>query len=95
MGKEGSIERLRHEAISLLASWNGEMSEHLPEPLIYSTWMKFLQKNLIADELGPIAQRFNQLNPIFIEKVFRNIDQASKWCDIKQVKERKLYLYSI
>ena len=44
MGKVGSIERLRHDAISLLASWNGEMSEHLPEPLIYSTWMKFLQK---------------------------------------------------
>ena len=38
--------------VSMLASWNGEMSEHLPEPLIYSTWMKFLQKNLIDDDLG-------------------------------------------
>ena len=89
MGKVGSIERLRHDAISLLASWNGEMSEHLPEPLIYSAWMKFLQKNLIEDELGPTAQRFNHLNPIFIEKVFRNIDQASKWCDIKQSRKKE------
>ena len=56
-----------------------EMSEHLPEPLIYSTWMKFLQKNLIDDDLGPISSRFSRFNPIFVEKVFRNIDQASNW----------------
>jgi penicillin amidase len=68
----------------MLASWNGEMGEHLPEPLVYSAWMKFLQKKLIEDDLGPISSRFNQFNPIFIEKVFRNIDGASNWCDIKQ-----------
>ena len=56
-------------------SWNGEMNEHLPEPLIYSTWMKFLQKKLIEDELGQISLQFKS-NPIFIEKVFRNIDGA-------------------
>ena len=83
MGEAGSKERLRFDAISMLASWNGEMSEHLPEPLIYSTWMKFLQKNLIEDELGSISQRFSHINPIFIEKVFRDINGASKWCDIK------------
>ena len=83
MGELGSKERLRFDAVSMLASWNGEMSEHLPEPLIYSTWMKFLQKKLIEDELGPISLRFTSINPIFIEKVFRDIDGASKWCDIK------------
>ena len=83
MGEAGSNERLRFDAVSMLASWNGEMSEHLPEPLIYSTWMNFLQKKLIDDELGPISKRFNHLNPIFIEKVFRDIDGASNWCDIK------------
>jgi len=83
MGEPGSKERLRFNAISMLASWNGEMSEHLPEPLIYSTWMKFLQKKLIDDDLGPISSRFNHFNPIFVEKVFRDIDGASSWCDIK------------
>ena len=83
MGEAGSKQRLRFDAISMLASWNGEMNEHLPEPLIYSTWMKFLQKKLIEDELGPVSQRFKNINPIFIEKVFRDIDGASKWCDIK------------
>ena len=83
MGEAGSKERLRFDAISMLASWNGEMGEHLPEPLIFSIWMKFLQKNLIDDDLGPISSRFSQFNPIFIEKVFRNIGGASNWCDIK------------
>jgi penicillin amidase len=83
MGEKGSIQRLRFDAVSMLASWNGEMNEHLPEPLIYSAWIKFLQKNLIEDELGQLSLRFNNINPIFIEKVFRNINGASKWCDIK------------
>ena len=87
MGEAGSKQRLRFDAVSMLASWNGEMNEHLPEPLIYSTWMKFLQKKLIEDDLGPVSHRFNSINPIFIEKVFRNIDGASKWCDIKQSSE--------
>ena len=55
MGEVGSKQRLRFDAVSMLASWNGEMNEHLPEPLIYSTWMKFLQKKLIEDDLGPVS----------------------------------------
>ena len=89
MGEAGSNQRLRFDAVSLLASWNGEMNEHLPEPLIYSTWLQFLQKNLIEDELGPLSNRFEMINPIFIEKVFRDIDGAAQWCDIKQSSNRE------
>ena len=89
MGEANSIQRLRYDAISMLSSWNGEMNEHLPEPLIYSTWMKFLQKKLIEDELGLFAQQFRSINPIFIEKVFRDIEGASIWCDIKQSSKRE------
>jgi penicillin amidase len=31
---QGTQERQRKEALDLLANWNGEMNEHLPEPLI-------------------------------------------------------------
>ena len=89
MGSAGSRIRLRHDAISMLALWNGEMNEHLPEPLIYSTWMKFLQKNIIEDELGLVAEKFKNINPIFIEKVFRDIEGASIWCDIKHSNNRE------
>lgn len=71
-------------ALKLLAEWNGEMNEHLPEPLIFYAWMRRLQKRLIQDELGVLAAEFGNFDPIFLERVFRNIDGASVWCDIVQ-----------
>lgn len=75
-------ERRRQIALELLAAWNGEMSEHLPEPLIYAAWMRALQQRLIRDELGPLAAEYPRLEPLFVERVFRNIDGAGAWCDV-------------
>lgn len=74
----------RQKALSLLAEWNGEMNEHLPEPLIAMTWLRVLQDRLIRDELGPMADEFTHLEPVFIERVYRNIGGAGAWCDIIQ-----------
>lgn len=81
---EGTPERMRQNALELLAAWNGEMSEHLPEPLIYQAWLRALNERLIRDELGPMADSFIHPDPVFIERVFRNIDGASVWCDVIQ-----------
>lgn len=81
---EGTPERDRQRALELLANWNGEMNEHLPEPLIYMAWMRALQNRLIRDELGPLANAFNHVEPIFIERVFRDVDGAGVWCDVVQ-----------
>ncbi len=81
---EGTPERLRQRALALLAEWNGEMNEHLPEPLIYMAWMRALQDRLIRDELGPLADEFDHLQPDFVERVYRNTGGASVWCDIIQ-----------
>ena len=80
----GTPERRRQEALLLLADWNGEMSEHLPEPLIYMAWMRALQDRLIRDELGPLAREYRHVEPIFIERVFRDAGGASAWCDVLQ-----------
>ncbi len=80
----GTPERRRQQALTLLAAWNGEMSEHLPEPLIYMAWMRALNERLIRDELGPLAEAFSHFDPVFIERVFRNVDGAGVWCDIIQ-----------
>ena len=45
---EGTPERQRQRALALLAGWNGEMNEHLPEPLIYATILALL----LAARLG-------------------------------------------
>jgi penicillin amidase len=81
---EGTAERQRQRALTLLANWNGEMNEHLPEPLIYAAWARALQDRLIRDDLGPLADSFTQLEPLFIERVFRDVDGAGVWCDVIQ-----------
>lgn len=80
----GTPERLRQRALEVLAEWDGEMNEHLPEPLIYAAWVRALQNRLIRDELGPLADSFARVEPLFLERVFRDIEGASRWCDIMQ-----------
>ena len=80
----GTPERKRQIALELLANWTGEMNEHLPEPLIYSAWLRALQGRLIQDELGPLSKEYKHVEPLFIERVFRNINGAAEWCDILQ-----------
>ncbi|MCI2393210.1 penicillin acylase family protein [Aliiroseovarius sediminis] len=81
---DGTPERARQRALALLGDWNGEMNEHMPEPLIYSAWLRALQTRLIRDELGPLANEFPHVDPIFIERVFRNVRGAGVWCDVIQ-----------
>ena len=81
---EGTPERLRQRALEILAAWNGEMSEHLPEPLIYQAWIRALQDRLIRDDLGPLADTFTHVEPLLIERVYRNVEGASIWCDVVQ-----------
>ncbi|SER44319.1 penicillin amidase [Tranquillimonas rosea] len=81
---DGTPARQRQRALSLLAEWNGEMNEHLPEPLIYATWLRMLQERLIRDDLGPLADEFAHVEPLFIERVFRDTGGASAWCDVVQ-----------
>jgi penicillin amidase len=80
----GTPARQRQIALSLLSEWNGEMNEHLPEPLIYAAWLRALQARLITDDLGPVAKSFRHVEPLFIERVFRNVDGAAAWCDVRQ-----------
>jgi len=81
---EGTPERLRQRALALMAEWNGEMNEHLPEPLIAESWFRALQSRLTRDEIGAMADAFPQPEPVFIERVYRNTDGAAVWCDVIQ-----------
>ncbi len=81
---EGTPERRRQLALERLANWNGEMSEHTPEPLIYAAWVRALQRRLAVDELGALVELVPAPDITFIERVFRNEDGAGVWCDIVQ-----------
>jgi penicillin G amidase len=81
---EGTPERLRQRALILLSEWNGEMNEHLPEPLIAEAWMRALMDRLIRDELGAMADSFTHISPVFVERVYRDVGGAGVWCDVIQ-----------
>ena len=81
---EGTPERLRQKALALLAKWNGEENEHLPEPLIAEAWLRALQDRLSRDEIGPLADNITHPDPDFIDRVYRNTDGAVVWCDVIQ-----------
>ncbi|MEM6563782.1 MAG: penicillin acylase family protein [Pseudomonadota bacterium] len=81
---EGTALRQRQRALALLAEWSGEMNEHLPEPLIYAAWLRSLQARMIQDELGPLARELTHVEPLFIERAFRDIEGAAVWCDVLQ-----------
>lgn len=80
----GTVERRRQVALERLAAWNGAMGEHDPEPLIYAAWLRALNRRLTQDELGPLLADMPQPDPVFVERVFRNVDGAAVWCDVKQ-----------
>ena len=81
---EGTALRQRQRALSLLADWSGEMNEHMPEPLIYAAWLRSLQARMIQDELGPLSRDLTHVEPLFIERAFRDIEGAAVWCDVIQ-----------
>lgn len=81
---EGTPLRQRQRALDLLGRWSGEMNEHLPEPLIYAAWLRSLQDRMVRDELGPLAEELTHVEPLFIERAFRNIEGAAEWCDVIQ-----------
>jgi penicillin amidase len=82
--QDGTLERQRQRALELLSEWNGEMNEHLPEPLLYAAWLRAVQDRLIRDDMGPLAREFTHVEPLFIERVFRDVNGASAWCDVLQ-----------
>jgi len=78
----GGGDERRRQALEMLARWSGEMDRHSPEPLIFSEWMRMLTRRLAADELGPLLGDVEGLRPLFVERVFRDIEGAGEWCDV-------------
>lgn len=67
--------------IAQMRAWDGDMDANDPEPLMFVAWMRALQKEVVFDELGPLAAAFQQPQPLFLERVLTNADGAGRWCD--------------
>ncbi|MEJ0067400.1 MAG: penicillin acylase family protein, partial [Pseudomonadota bacterium] len=58
----GQSERAGHAA-RLLAAWDGHMTRDRPEPLIFAEWLRTLDRDLFADELGDLFRRCGICTP--------------------------------
>ncbi|MEM9197299.1 MAG: penicillin acylase family protein [Pseudomonadota bacterium] len=83
----GEAAQFRQRALTRLAEWNGEMDALSPEPLIYAAWARALQRRLAFDELGPSFALAARVEPVFLERVLRDVDGAGIWCDITKTIE--------
>ncbi len=72
---------LRTRMLEKLRLWNGDMSEHAAEPLVFAAWLDALLPRLVSDELGAAESSFRGPRPLFLERVFKDVDGASRWCD--------------
>lgn len=65
-------------ALRLLEKWDGTMDRRRPEPLIFSAWLRELNRLVYGDELGGYLNEFWGLRPLFIKSV---LTHKRQWCD--------------
>ena len=69
---------LAEEALRLLRAWDGRMARKRPEPLIFTAWLRALNRALYADELGDALAEFRGLRPRFVASI---LSRRRHWCD--------------
>ncbi|MFT5182320.1 MAG: penicillin amidase [Alphaproteobacteria bacterium] len=65
-------------ALALLRDWDGAMARSQAQPLIYSTWLQALGRELYGDELGPLAARYGGVRPRVLQRM---LNSSPQWCD--------------
>jgi penicillin amidase len=84
LGPKGSTKITRQQILKRLSNWNGDNNDEMIEPTVFTAWMNLLQKRIIQDELGQLQVEFSHFRPLFLERVFKNINNAEQWCDVVQ-----------
>jgi penicillin amidase len=70
---------MQSAALTLLTDWTGDTSADLPQPLIFTAWLRELNRVIYGDDLGPdFASLSLSLRPTFIADV---LTSQSEWCD--------------
>jgi penicillin amidase len=76
--KAGPFAGRAGEAVAMLRRWDGSMDRHRPEPLIFTAWLRELNRTLYADELGPQFRDYWGLRPMVVKRM---LTERTAWCD--------------
>lgn len=66
-------------ALELMSIWNADMAADRFEPLVYSAWMRELNRAVYADELGDIFPDWYGDRRVFMTAVLTG--ELAHWCD--------------
>jgi len=66
------------QALSLMAGWDADMAIDIPQPLIFSAWMRELGPAIYNDELGELADDWTGYRPQFMRDVVTGV--FPDWC---------------
>jgi penicillin amidase len=70
-------DRTRRTLVRLRA-WDQNMARNQSEPLIFTAWLRTLNRLIYADELGAALPAYWGLRPLFVRNV---LTKSQKWCD--------------
>ena len=73
-----SLSRLGQTAVQLLRAWTFQAGRDQPAPLIFSWWLRELNRELFAERLGPMFPDYWDLHPQVIGHI---LGEAPSWCD--------------
>lgn len=79
-------DELGDRAVAMLRRWDASMNRNRPEPLIFTAWMRELNRAVFADELGPDFADFWRLRPLLIRSV---LTEKRHWCDDSTTPDRE------
>jgi penicillin amidase len=66
------------QALKKMRAWDGVMARERAEPLIFTAWLRELNRSVYGDELGPLLADYWTLRPAFMASV---LDGRFIWCD--------------
>ena len=73
-----ALSRTAQKAVLLLRAWNFQAGRTQAAPLIFSWWLRELNRELFAQRLGPMFRDYWGLHPGVIEHI---LSEAPSWCD--------------
>ena len=68
----------RAAVLARLRGWDGTMDRRRAEPLIFTAWLRALNRRLYGDETGGVFLGLWRLRPVFVRETLKRNDG---WCD--------------
>jgi penicillin amidase len=72
--------------MALMRGWDGTMARDIPQPLIFLSWLRALDRRLLADELGSLYAHYGSLHTQTIKEI---LQRATGWCDDKSTPRKE------